>query len=162
MPRSPKGVLSRGVPDWYCKNLYGSQIAQSAVGGQASNCTVFNASNDGTVFYFYSVAVFVSASTFVNFKQENARNYTASGDVAQPIDPRQPKSQSVILAGTKPVCLGTHVGGIPMLGGQNQVYAPGWPFLIIPSGFGATIECANNNVTLQVAIYWLELKGGGF
>lgn len=159
MARRPRGILSRNVPDWYCRRLFGAQISVTGVAGQASNCGVFNNSAIGEVYYVYSVAIFVSGNTFVNFKQEKGKNYATFGPEAGfPIDPRTGQGSHITEAGTQVGCLGTHVGGIPMLSTQNQVYAPGWPFLIIPPGYAGVIETANNGLTLQIAMYWLSIK----
>lgn len=163
MPRYPKGILSRNVPDWYFQKLFSVEIAVGGVAGQGTNCGVYNNSQNGAVYYFYYVSIFVSASSFVNFKYEKGKNYpTFTINSPQPIDPRIGAGSAIAEGGNAVSCLGTHVGGMTCNTGANPPYAPGWPFLIIPPGYAGVIEGDNPNITVQVALSWLELRGGGF
>lgn len=156
--RVPKGVYSRGTPEWFQERLYGAHAAQGAIAGQLSIVGLFNNGARGRTAYVYYLSTFVTANTHINWEW-NKGNPLALwvGDVFGPLNPTLPKGDVAPVSGSHVGCLGFHVAGQEGQGGQPRDLAPGFAFAIIPPGYTWSVETNNPNITIECSFIWAEL-----
>ena len=154
--RAPIGVVSRSAYDFFSPFLAGAECVQTNVAAQNSYCELFNNAVDGSVLRVYGVDVFVTGNTFVFYEVYFGQHSTGSGSV-QPygaIDPRSGTLPGIVGGFTSAVCLGTHLGGLNMIANVNRGDIRTSPLAVIPPGYSFALQVANQNITIQCAIYW--------
>lgn len=155
MAKRGAGVITRHIPSWYMREMYGGRHSQAASVGNISYVELFNSSAKGGLIYVWSVNTAASGQDELVPEWYYGKHQTSAGGSA-PLYSAGPAGYAVIGGWNNSTCVGVEIGDWITTATRGVQWPHNWPLAIITAGYSFAIHTAGTNEILDAGIWWQE------
>lgn len=155
MAKRGVGVVTRHIPSWYSREMYGGRHSQTGAVGNITYVELYNSSSRGGLIYVWAIDIGPQNIDELIPEWYYGKHQTSSGGQS-PLRSDGPAGYGVIGGWNNSTCIGVEIGDFLSLANTGQQWPHDWAMAVITAGYSFAVHSAAGNNAVDVGLWWQE------